>query len=164
MPENASSNLFIEPTSQFQVLESVPEVIQQPTDTPNTDIIAQSREVVDINNPHPTPSGNASSNLFIEPTSQFQVLESVPEVIQQPTDTPNTDIIAQSREVVDINNPHPTPSGLASTSASTSTEVPQAGNPSPNPLHVDPAFRKAMYQKRYQHKAKMVPGISVTAR
>ena len=160
MPENPSSNIFVQHMSQFRVLESVPDVIQQ---------IGSSTEQHD--------TSHTANAVAIENTNQA-------------TDASNMDLIAQAREVVDVNSLHPTPSELASTSASTSNEVPQAGNPIPNPSHTsvctspdpttsptmsaststlnilndNPAFRKVMHQKRYLHKAKMEPGVAVTVR
>jgi hypothetical protein len=154
-----------------------------------------------------------SSNIFIQPTSQFRVLETVPDVLQplSPANTnqhssshiagaaaiENTDQATSglaststytSAEVPQTGDPIPTP-GLASTSTSTSAEVPQTGDPIPTPgtpPHastsigpdpigpamsattttpcVEPAVMKALYLKRYQHKSKMEPGVAVTAR
>jgi hypothetical protein len=86
MPENPSSNIFVQPTSQFRVLESVLDVIQQ---------IGSSTEQHDTSH-----TANAAA---IKNTNQA-------------TDTSNMDLIAQAREVVDVNSLHPSPSELASTS------------------------------------------------
>jgi hypothetical protein len=106
------------------------------------------------------------------------------ENVDQATDTPNTDPTALAPEGSNINK-EPTITGMALTSTSTSAEVPHPG-PVPTPSHtsmsigpdlagpstlaimftlcVDPTVMKILYQKRYQHKAKMEPGVAITAR
>jgi hypothetical protein len=136
------------------------------------------------------------SNVFNQPASQFQVLETVPDIIQQPrltldqdnanqiTDTaaPVAQTNAPSSEVSNVNVPLQTASGSATTSAPTPADVPLTGDPTPTPPHTtdasasdpngtatepnihDPIKKKSMYQKRYQYKTKMHVGIGISAR
>jgi hypothetical protein len=122
---------------------------------------------------------------------QFQVLETVPDIIQQVgvavNQATDVDPIPPTPDVLSVNDMVPATSGLASSSTITPIEVPQTSDAiptgtsgtgtstGPDPTdsavsaststhHHDPAATKALFQKRYQHKAKMVPGVGVTAR
>jgi hypothetical protein len=146
MSEISSSNIFSQPASQFQVLESVPDVIQQSGSTFNQHNTSQ-----------------ITNTAAAENTDQ----------------TTDAHINALAPEVSNVNILPQTASGSHSTSTSTPADVSQTGNPTPTPphtgtpdptdaatsaIHLDPARTKELYQKRYQHKTKMQPGISVTAR
>jgi hypothetical protein len=151
-------NIFTQPTSQFRVLDSVPDVIQQVG--ANTD---------------QHPPNHVADAAAVENTDQAM-------------DAPNADPTAATAlapEGSNINK-EPTITGMALTSSSTLAEVPHPGDPIPTPphasastgpdlagpsmlattstSHVEPAVMKVFYQKRYQHKAKMEPGVAITAR
>jgi hypothetical protein len=182
IPGNASSNIFTQPTSQFRVLASVPDVIQRVGPNADQHDTSHISGAAAIENMVQTMDAANTEQHNTNDVTGAAVVENA----DQATDTTNTNIIAQAPNVVDIDNLHPTTSGLASTSTSMPAELPQTGDPVPIPSHtstctspsptdptmsattstplVDPAIVKVLFQKRYQHKTKMVPGISVTAR
>ena len=147
--QNVSSNIFIQPRSQFQVLESVPNVIWQ---------------VGSSANQHDT--SRIADGCCIEDTHDA-------------TDAPNMDLTAQ---VVEIDNLHLTTSGMASTSTSTLAEVSQTSDPIPTPQHATISTGpspsgptasgfmpttpniNAIFNKRYQHKARMEPRVAIMTR
>jgi hypothetical protein len=150
---NASSSIFAQPTSQFRVLESVPEIIQQRIDADQHD------------------TSRTSGTVAVENTDQVT----------------NADLVLPTPDASSINAVQPTTAGLASASTATSIEATPTGDGIPTgapqtgtctgpdaidstpsaststPDH-DPATLKVLFQKRYLHKAKMVPGGAVTAR
>jgi hypothetical protein len=140
LPEIPSSNVFIQPAlraSQFRVLETVPDIIQQ----------------VGANaNQH-----NAS---HIAGTAAIEIEDAA-----QAADALNTELIAPAPEVLNT-------SGLASTSISMLAEAPQAAEPTLTPPtgpttstpQRNPTSVKALLEKRYLRKSKMSPGVSITAR
>jgi hypothetical protein len=135
MPENPSSNVFIQSASQFRVLESVPDTIQQ-----------------------------VGANADQHDTSHIAGAAAI-ENTNQATDTPDTELIAPAPEVPQTGDTIPT--GTLHTGTSTSTG-PDPTSPTilatTSTPRVDPTTMKALIQKRYQHKAKMVPGVAATAR
>jgi hypothetical protein len=66
MAENPSSNVFTQPMSQFQVLETVPNIIQQVgvdvDQATDVDLIPPTPDVLSVNDVHPATSGLASSS------------------------------------------------------------------------------------------------------
>ena len=154
MSEHASSNVFIQPTLRFHVLETIPDIIQQ-----------------------------AGVNV-----EQYNTNHTASTVADKNTDqTTDADLILSTLNASSINIVQLTTAGLASASTATSVEAtptgdgipigaPQTGTcTSPNaidsmpsaststPNH-DPATLKVLFQKRYLHRAKMVPEGAVTAR
>lgn len=150
---NASSSIFAQPTSQFRVLESVPKIIQQGIDADQHD------------------TNRTAGTVAVENTDQVT----------------DADLVVPTPDASNINTVRPATSGLASASTAISIEAtptgdgipigaPQTGTcTGPDPIDStpsaststpdhDPAALKVLFQKRYLHKAKMVPGGAVTAR
>jgi hypothetical protein len=161
MPENSSSNIFTQSASQFQVLESVPNLIQQLV--PNAD------------QPNTSPIASAA------------IVENADQIM----DAPNADPVALAPEVSTVNDTHPAtsllpdlpqtadhipilPHASTSTNTNTSTSTSASANananasastgPHPTSFPFDQATVKAMNEKKYHYKTKMRPGISITAR
>ena len=151
-------NIFTQPTSQFQVLDSVPDVIQQvgantdQHDTSNTAdaaAVENADQATDAHSADPTALALKGLNINKELTITGMALMS-------------TSMLA---EVPHPGDPVPTPPHA---SASTEPDDPDLAGPSmlatTSTPHVDPVVIKTLYQKRYQHKAKMEPGVAITAR
>lgn len=167
MPEVVSLNVFLQPTSQFEVLETVPDVIQQVAININqrdttritstvaventdqakdTDLIPPTPDTLSVNNVHPATSGLASTSTTT-PIEAPQTSDAFSNARSRQASIPATDAIPTGTS--QSTSPAPTdPTMSASTSAP----------------DYDCAAFKALNTKRYLHKAKMVPGVSVTAR
>jgi hypothetical protein len=142
MQENPSANLFIQPVlmaSQFLVLESVPEIVQQ---------VGADADQRDASH----TAGAAA--IEIEDTVQA-------------TDASNTELIAPAPDALNTSE-----LPVALTSLSMLAEAPQAAEPTltpptgpttSTPQH-NPTSVKALLEKQYLRKLKMAPGVSITTR
>lgn len=157
--QNTSSNVFVQSASQFRVLDAVPNIIQPGANTNQHNTSHVAGAVAIENTDQATPDTANDADLIPPPTP----------------------------DILSVDNVHLATSELASTSTTTPVEVPQTSNAiptgtphtntgtDPNPTSptvlattstpcVDPVAMKVLFQKRYQHKAKMVPGVAATAR
>ncbi len=142
MPEIASSNIFIQPTLQFQVHESVPNVIQQVGASADQRDPSHIASVVAVEN---TGQATDTANTNQHDTSQVAGAAAV-ENMDQAMDTANTKQhdTSLNASVAAITNMDQATDALntnhdiapASTSTSMSAQVPQTGDPIPTPPHV----------------------------
>ena len=174
MPINHSSNILNEPDSQFQILESVPNVIQQGVPRQRNEFdhlqsivhntISSDHSRFAASRPHRSPASASSLGPDAnQPDTSTIANAAAIEDADQAVDAPDpvTSSLPELPQTTAIPIlPHASTSTSTSTNASTSTST----GPHSTSFPFDQATVKAMNEKKYHYKTKMRPGISITAR